>query len=173
MGDNDFMIIDASEDFLYKSAMSGNIEVAIKLYNVLQVDEDKYDEAAHFYQNILIAYNPKNAVEILANQEAHELFTREYFEAEYLFAVSVIARNLGSNDDGFLAVHWAKKGLDLFRMFNVEFDSSLKDWVNEVHQKLEWIFKKYQHHFDLGYYKNEAVFPWEDDYFQNRDKYYE
>ncbi len=162
------MLIDGREEFLYRAALAGNIDAAIKLYNEYQEDAERFDDAAHIYQNVLILHDPITSARILLNDQCPESFTKEYCEYEYLSAVMIIARNLGSNNDGFLAVHWAKKGLDFHQRFENDYGDYLKPKLDEVLQKLDWIFRKYESFFDQHYYETCAVFQWEKEYFKNR-----
>ena len=166
------MLIDRKEKFLIKSTRMGNIKATQDLYKMYSYSSDRFHDAALLYQQILTSYAPKEAIKILLIDGDIERLKSIEIETGFVNAYSIVSDYMAINKFYSCAVHWAKKGMDLFDFFHSKYPDEIL--VNlkrnsKDYQNLKKIFEENASHFCYDFYYGYAghkglTLEWESNY---------
>jgi hypothetical protein len=166
------MLIDCKEKFLIKSTKLGSLKGTSELYKIYSNSSEKFHDAALLYQEILTKFCPKDAIKIILINGKIDNLKQNEIENGFINAYLIVANYLILNRFYFSAVHWAKKGMDLFDFFHSKYPQKIIEDLkrnSKDYQNLCKIFEENKSHFANDFYYGHSgytglKFAWESDY---------
>jgi len=166
------MLIDSKEKFLIKPTKLGSLKATSELYKIYSDSSEKFHDAAFLYQEILTRFCPKDAIKIILINGKNENLKQTEIEKGFINAYSIVADYMILNRFHFCAVHWAKKGMDLFDFFHSKYPPQIAENLkknSKNYQNLKKIFEENKSHFAADFYYGHSgytglKFDWEGNY---------